>query len=60
MRDLPNDPAFRQAMSDYMTWAVDEMLSYPDTGDDVPVDVSMPRWTWTGLVVDDNGILTPD
>ena len=46
--ELPDDPAFRDAMRAYMRWAVDNVLSYPER-DDVPPRVGMPRWDWSGL-----------
>jgi hemoglobin len=45
---LPADADFRSAMSAYMRWAVDNVLSYPEQ-DDVPPDLVMPRWGWDGL-----------
>jgi hemoglobin len=45
---LPDDPAFRRALLDYMRWAVDNVLSYP-AEDAVPSDLAMPRWGWDGL-----------
>ncbi|SDO61526.1 hemoglobin [Nakamurella panacisegetis] len=46
---LPGDLEFRRALRDYMVWAVDEFLSYPEPGD-VPGGKSIPRWSWDGLV----------
>jgi hemoglobin len=45
---LPDDAEFRAALRAYMEWAVDEVLSYPDSGDDVPAGRPMPRWSWAG------------
>jgi hemoglobin len=47
---LPADPDFRAALRDYMQWAVDEVLLYPDSDTRVPADLPMPRWSWDGLV----------
>ena len=46
--ELPDDPEFRAALRDYMVWAVDEMLSYPDADADIPAGRPMPQWTWDG------------
>jgi hemoglobin len=46
--ELPDDPAFRDAMRAYMRWAVDNLLSYAEQ-DDVPPRVGIPRWDWSGL-----------
>jgi hemoglobin len=46
---LPPDPAFRSAMSAYMRWAVDNVLSYSPEGTVVAPAVAMPRWSWNGL-----------
>jgi hemoglobin len=46
---LPDDPEFRAALKAYMTWAVDEMLSYPEGEARISADLSMPQWTWDGL-----------
>lgn len=46
---LPTDPEFRAALRDYMTWAVgDVALSHPDSTEEVPGDLSIPRWGWAG------------
>ena len=46
---LPDDPAFRKALHDYMRWAVDDVLAYSDPGTVVAPDAAMPRWGWDGL-----------
>jgi hemoglobin len=48
---LPADPEFRGALRDYMQWAVDEVLQYPDPDTDVPRGLAMPHWSWDGLQV---------
>jgi hemoglobin len=45
---LPADPEFRAAMDSYMRWAVAEVLSYPDSADEVPTQAPMPHWGWDG------------
>lgn len=47
--DLPDDPAFRGAMSAYMRWAVGNVLSYSAVDAVVPAGLRMPRWGWDGL-----------
>ncbi len=46
--ELPDDPAFRTAMTAYMRWAVDDVLSYREK-QDVGAGHAMPRWSWDGL-----------
>ncbi len=46
---LPGDPAFRATMSDYMRWAVDEVLGYDDPSVELPAAAPVPRWGWAGL-----------
>jgi hemoglobin len=46
---LPADPDFRAAMTDYMRWAVDDVLLYSDPGSSVPRGVAVPHWSWDGL-----------
>jgi hemoglobin len=46
---LPDDPDFRQALRDYMEWAVEEVLVYSPAGAVPPEGLPMPRWSWDGL-----------
>ena len=46
---LPSDPEFRIALRDYMVWAVDQVLAYPEAEPPVPPGLSVPHWTWDGL-----------
>jgi hemoglobin len=46
---LPDDPEFRDALRDYMQWAVEEVLRYPTDAATVPSALPMPRWSWDGL-----------
>ena len=48
---LPDDPAFRAALGNYMRWAVDNVLSYSSEDAVVPPGAAMPRWGWDGLQV---------
>lgn len=45
---LPDDPAFRSALHDYMTWATAEVNDYSPLGSVVPDTLAFPRWTWDG------------
>ncbi len=47
--ELPDDPAFREAMRAYMRWAVDNVLVYSPADAVVPSGVAMPHWGWSGL-----------
>jgi hemoglobin len=45
----PNDH-LRQVLHDYFAWATTTtMARYPDSADDVPDDLPLPRWSWNGL-----------
>jgi hemoglobin len=47
---LPSDPEFRAALRAYMEWAVADVLAYSAEDAVVPAGLSMPRWSWDGLV----------
>ena len=47
---LPDEPEFRAALRSYMEWAVDDVLEYSPPDAKVPARLSMPRWSWNGLV----------
>jgi hemoglobin len=45
------DEPVRQVLLDYFTWATTTTMSrYHDSADDVPDGLSIPRWSWDGLV----------
>jgi hemoglobin len=46
---LPDEPAFRAALHEYMEWAVADVLAYSAVGTVVPGGVPMPHWSWDGL-----------
>lgn len=46
--ELPGDPALRQTLTEWFHWGVELMDSHPETPDDVPSDLRLPRWTWDG------------
>jgi hemoglobin len=45
---LPDDPDFRAGIRSYMEWAVEEVVSYAPHAAVVPVDLPIPRWSWSG------------
>ena len=47
---LPAGGALHQALHDYFAWATTTaMARYPDSADDVPAGLRIPRWSWDGL-----------
>jgi hemoglobin len=50
---LADDDRLRQALHDYFAWATTTSMSrYQQNADDVPQDLSIPRWSWDGLAGD--------
>jgi hemoglobin len=48
---LDADPRLRQTLHDYFAWATtDPMARYHESADDVPAGMTIPRWSWEGLV----------
>jgi hemoglobin len=48
---LAGDDRLRQVLHDYFTWATTTtMARYHRSADDVPDDLSLPHWSWDGLV----------
>lgn len=47
---LPDDPAFRKALRDYMEWAVAGVMAVSPHGSVVGENLRVPRWSWDGLV----------
>lgn len=48
---LADDEPLRQVLHDYFAWATTTtMACYPDSADDVPAGLSIPRWSWDGLL----------
>jgi hemoglobin len=49
---LDRDERLRQVLHDYFSWATTTtMARYHDSADDVPDGLSIPHWSWEGLVV---------
>ena len=48
---LAADERLRATLHDYFAWATTTTMSrYHDSPDDVPDGLTIPRWTWDGLV----------
>ncbi|HEY8455106.1 MAG TPA: group II truncated hemoglobin [Actinopolymorphaceae bacterium] len=48
---LDKDERLGQVLHDYFAWATTTtMARYPDSADDVPDGLRIPRWSWDGLV----------
>ena len=44
------DTDLRRALHDYFVWTTTTtMAAYPASKADVPGDLKIPRWSWTGL-----------
>jgi hemoglobin len=44
------DPALRRVLHEYFAWATTTtMSSYPDSAEDVPGNLTIPKWSWDGL-----------
>jgi hemoglobin len=48
--ELPNGRRLRQVLTDYFAWGIQNMGQYHHSEDDVPTGLSLPRWSWDGLV----------
>src|SRR5579862_7168811 len=48
---LAGDSALRQVLHDYFAWATTTtMARYHRSADDVPDGLSIPKWSWSGLI----------
>jgi hemoglobin len=48
---LADDDRLRRVLHDYFAWATTNAMSrYPRSADDVPAKLSIPHWSWDGLV----------
>jgi hemoglobin len=46
---LSSNEPLRQVLHEYFAWATSTTMSrYPDSADDVPEGMSIPRWSWDG------------
>ncbi|MFI7064064.1 group II truncated hemoglobin [Kribbella sp. NPDC050124] len=49
---LDADERLRAVLHDYFAWATTVAMSeYHASADEVPADLSIPRWSWDGLIV---------
>jgi hemoglobin len=47
---ISSDDSLRQVLHDYFAWATTASIArYPESVDDVPDHLSIPRWSWEGL-----------
>ncbi|MCU1480169.1 MAG: globin [Subtercola sp.] len=44
------DEAVRTALAEYFRWSTRRLAEHPDSADDVPDTVTVPRWSWSGPV----------
>jgi hemoglobin len=47
---FPGDAALRATLKAYFRWATTTMAAYPESPDDVPAGMALPRWSWDGPV----------
>jgi hemoglobin len=47
---LAKDPGVRDALVAYFTWATAYMATYHGSAGEVPDGLTVPQWTWDGLV----------
>lgn len=47
---VPDDERLRATLTAWFRWATDAMAAYPDSPDDVPGALPLPRWSWDGPV----------
>jgi hemoglobin len=48
---LADCPDLTRALHDYFAWATTTTMDrYPESPADVPVGLSIPKWSWGGLV----------
>jgi hemoglobin len=47
---IVRDSALRNVLHDYFAWATTiTMARFPDSKDDVPENLKIPKWSWNGL-----------
>jgi hemoglobin len=47
---LAGDDRLRQVLHGYFAWATTRMARYDHSADDVPDDLRIPHWSWSGLI----------
>jgi len=45
---LADDERLRTSLAAWFRWATSEMTAYPDSADQVPPGLPLPRWSWDG------------
>jgi hemoglobin len=54
---LADDERLRRVLYEYFAWATTTtMARYPDSQDDVPAGLHIPKWSWHGLVCEEEGM----
>jgi hemoglobin len=47
---LPDEPAVRRVLHEYMSWATSDVHRYSPNESIVPPNIEMPLWSWDGPV----------
>ena len=47
---IATDDPVHQVLHDYFAWTTVTINRFEDSADDVPEGLSVPRWSWDGLV----------
>ena len=47
---IPDDERLRTSLRRWFRWGVEVMNGYPETADEVPEGMPLPRWSWEGPV----------
>jgi hemoglobin len=47
------DEPLRSLLHDYFEWSTARMAEHPESPDTVAAGMSLPKWSWTGLIEDD-------
>lgn len=51
---LARDEPLRRVLHDYFAWVTTTtMAAYPNSAEDVPDGLSIPKWSWNGLISDE-------
>ncbi len=48
--ELPNGSRLHRVLTDYFAWGISSMGQYHHSEDDVPAGLTLPKWSWDGLV----------
>ena len=47
---VPDEFELRRTLTDYFRWSTAALAEHPESADDVPESVTIPRWSWNGSV----------